>query len=257
MPAVVTPLLEAKGIEKHFGAVTALAGVDFELYPGEVVAIVGDNGAGKSTFVKALNGVLTVDGGQIYIDGKAAEFHSPADALRWGIETVYQDLALASDLTASANIFLGREVTRSGLLGWAGVLDSRLMVERTEELLQQLEIVLPAANVPVSDLSGGQRQCVAIARAVAWSPKVLILDEPTAALGVAQQRVVRDLIKRVSSQHVPVILISHNMQEVLTVADRAVVFRHGRNVATFRAREATLEQLVEAITGADTNPQRW
>ncbi len=228
----------------------ALDGVDFQLYPGEVVAVVGDNGAGKSTFVKALNGVVSFDEGELLLGGERVRFESPSDALRQGIETVYQDLALAGDLSAADNIFLGREIFQPGILGRLRLLENRKMRTEAETLLKRLEIVLPSGSVPVCDLSGDQRQCVAIARAVAWAKRLLILDEPTAAPGVPQQRVVLDLIRRVRSDHVPVILVSHNMHDVFEIADRIVVFRRSRNVETFKTGECTLEDVVGTIMGA-------
>ncbi|MDQ6734602.1 MAG: ATP-binding cassette domain-containing protein [Nitrospirota bacterium] len=247
-----TAALAVKGLVKWYGSVTALAGIDFEIYPGEIAAIVGDNGAGKSTFVKILNGVAMPDEGSIFLRGELVEFRSPADAMKLGIETVYQDLALAGDLSAAQNIFMGREVMKPGLLGRMGVLDKRQMRKQSTDLLERLEIALPRDSVPVCDLSGGQRQCVAIARAVAWAHHVLILDEPTAALGVAQQKVVLSLLKRIKRDHqIPIILVSHNMRDVFEVADRIIVFRRGQSVATFRTSECTLNQVVGAITGSN------
>lgn len=245
-----TPVLEARGIVKRYGPVTALDGVSLCLGAQEIVALVGDNGAGKSTFVKSLSGVVPIDEGEIIIDGTAVTLTSPAVALEAGIDTVYQDLALAGDLSAAANIYAGRELVRPGLLGRLGVLEDREMEQNASSLLKRLGIELPHPSVLVRDLSGGQRQCVAIARAVAWASKVLILDEPTAALGVAQQRLVLQLVKRVRDEGFPVILVSHNMNDVLELADRIVVFRRGRCVARFERHECTVDELVSAITGA-------
>jgi simple sugar transport system ATP-binding protein len=240
------PLLEARGVFRRFGHVQALRGASFTAYPGEVVALVGDNGAGKSTLVKALSGALRPDDGQILLDGRPVHFAGPVDAQRLGIETVYQDLALAHDLDAAANLFLGREVTRFPLLN---VLDRRTMRHRAVEAFDELGIRLPDMSAPVRQLSGGQRQCVAVARAVAWASKVVFMDEPTAALGVVQRKQVLDLIRRVRDRGVTVVLISHNMPEVLAVADRVEVLRLGRRVARFTAATTSVEELVSAMTG--------
>ncbi|MEV0405571.1 ATP-binding cassette domain-containing protein [Actinoallomurus sp. NPDC050550] len=240
------PLLEARGVTKRFGHVQALRGAAFTAHPGEVVALIGDNGAGKSTLVKTLSGALRPDAGQLLLDGRPVEFASPVDAQRHGIETVYQDLALAHDLDASANLFLGRELTRFPLLN---ILDRGTMRRRAAEAFDELGIRLPDMSAPVRQLSGGQRQCVAVARAVAWASKVVFMDEPTAALGVVQRKQVLDLIRRVRDRGVTVVLISHNMPEVLAVADRVEVLRLGRRVARLTAADTSVEELVSAMTG--------
>jgi simple sugar transport system ATP-binding protein len=246
---VSDPLLEARGLVKHFGQVQALRGVNFSAYPGEVVALIGDNGAGKSTLVKALSGVSPPDEGEVFLEGRPARIGDPLDARRLGIETVYQDLALAAELDAAANLYLGREVRRGGLLGRFGVLDKALMRRKAVEACRNLGIELPDISAPVRSLSGGQRQSVAVARAVAWASKVVFMDEPTAALGVVQRRQVLDVIRRVRGQGVTVVLISHNLPEVLAVADRIEVLRLGRRVARFVAAETSIEELVSAMTG--------
>jgi simple sugar transport system ATP-binding protein len=246
---VSDPLLEARGLVKHFGQVQALRGVNFSAYPGEVVALIGDNGAGKSTLVKALSGVSPPDEGEVFLEGRPARIGDPLDARRLGIETVYQDLALAAELDAAANLYLGREVRRGGVLGRFGVLDKALMRRKAVEACRNLGIELPDMSAPVRSLSGGQRQSVAVARAVAWASKVVFMDEPTAALGVVQRRQVLDVIRRVRGQGVTVVLISHNLPEVLAVADRIEVLRLGRRVARFVAAETSIEELVSAMTG--------
>jgi simple sugar transport system ATP-binding protein len=240
------PLLEARDVTRRFGHVQALRGAAFTAYAGEVVALIGDNGAGKSTLVKTLAGALRPDSGQILLDGRPVHLTDPVAAQRLGIETVYQDLALAHDLDAAANLFLGRELTRFPFLN---VLDRAAMRRRAVEAFDELGIRLPDLSAPVRQLSGGQRQCVAVARAVAWASKVVFMDEPTAALGVVQRAQVLDLIRRVRDRGVTVVLISHNMPEVLAVADRVEVLRLGRRVATFTAADTSVEQLVSAMTG--------
>jgi simple sugar transport system ATP-binding protein len=246
---VSNPLLEARGLVKHFGHVQALRGVNFTAFPAEVVAMIGDNGAGKSTLAKALSGVSRPDAGEVLLEGRRVRIGSPLDARRLGIETVYQDLALAADLDAAANLYLGREVMRGGLLGRLGVLDKGSMRRNAVEACRELGIELPDTSTPVRSLSGGQRQSVAVARAVAWASKVVFMDEPTAALGVVQRRQVLDVMRRVRDQGVTVVLISHNMPEVLAVADRIEVLRLGRRVARFVASETSIEELVSAMTG--------
>jgi simple sugar transport system ATP-binding protein len=247
---VAEPLLEARGIVKSFGRVRALRGASFTVNPGEVVALIGDNGAGKSTLVKTLSGVHEPDGGEIRFEGRPVTISSPHDARELGIETVYQDLALAPDLESSANLFLGREATRSGLLGRLGFLDKAAMRRQTQEAFQQLGVGVQDATAAVATLSGGQRQGVAVARAVTWAGKVVFMDEPTAALGVVQTRNVLDLIKRVRDSGLAVVLISHNMPEVMEVSDRVEVLRLGERVARFRTADASMEDLVGAMTGA-------
>jgi len=240
-------LLTMRGIEKRFGAVRALSGVDFRVREGEVVALVGDNGAGKSTLVKVLAGVHPADGGAIELDGERVQISTPADAQDLGIATVFQDLALCENLDVVANLWLGREVTVQGRL------DEVEMEERTWGLLRELAAKLPSVRVPVASLSGGQRQTVAIARSLIGEPRIVILDEPTAALGVAQTAEVLNLIERLRDRGHGVVLISHNLADVLAVADRIVVLRLGRNNGEYTAEEATSEVLIAAITGAVDN----
>ena len=244
------PLIEAKGLVKTFGRVNALRGANFAAYPGEVVALIGDNGAGKSVLIKCLSGVFQPDAGRILMDGRPIRLESPVAARLHGIETVYQDLALADDLEASANLYLGREVMRGGLLGRIGVLDRKKMRHDAAAAFRDLGVELQDVAAPIVSLSGGQRQSVAVARSVVWASKAVLLDEPTAALGVVQREHVLDVIRRVRDRGVSVVLISHNMPEVLQVADRIEVLRLGVRVARFQAKEATLEQLVAAMTGA-------
>jgi simple sugar transport system ATP-binding protein len=240
------PLLEARGVTRRFGHVQALRGAAFTAHEGEVVALIGDNGAGKSTLVKALAGALRPDSGEILLQGRPVHLTDPVAAQRLGIETVYQDLALAHDLDAAANLFLGRELTRFPFLN---VLDKAAMRRRAVEAFDELGIRLPDMSAPVRQLSGGQRQCVAVARAVAWASRVVFMDEPTAALGVVQRKQVLDLVRRVRDRGVTVVLISHNMPEVLAVADRVEVLRLGRRVARFTAADTSVEELVSAMTG--------
>ncbi len=250
------PILEAREMVKAYGHVQALRGANFTAYAGEVVALVGDNGAGKSTLTKVISGVARPDSGEILFDGRPVEVPTPAAAQRLGIETVYQDLSLAPDLDGAANIYLGREIARSGVLGKLGVLDKRAMRDGAVQSFSSLGVAIRDPGVAVGYLSGGQRQGVAVARAASWASKVIIMDEPTAALGVVQTANVLDVIRRVRDRGVAVVLISHNMPEVLDVADRIQVLRLGRRVATFNRGEATLESLVGAMTGAlEQEPQ--
>jgi simple sugar transport system ATP-binding protein len=244
------PLLEARGIVKSFGKVRALRGADFSVYAGEVVALIGDNGAGKSTLVKTLSGVHPPDTGEIIFEGSPVTFHTPEDAHALGIETVYQDLALAPDLESSANLFLGREALRGGVLGKLGFLDNRAMRKRTKEAFTTLGVGVQDVEAAVATFSGGQRQGVAVARAVTWASKVVFMDEPTAALGVVQTRKVLELIRRVRDHGLAVVLISHNMPDVIAVSDRVEVLRLGERVAQFKTSETTIEGLVGAMTGA-------
>ena len=247
------PLLEARAIVKRFGGIEALRGANFSIAPAEVVALMGDNGAGKSTLVKTLCGVYRPDGGEILFQGRPVHFASPKDAQAAGMETVYQDLALAPDLDASANMFLGRELLRGGLAGRLGFLDKGSMRERTREALASMQVNLKSITAPISTLSGGQRQSIAVVRAVTWADKLVIMDEPTAALGVAQTRAVLDLILRVKQSGRAVIIISHNVPDVMQVADRVEVFRLGRRTARFDRGDMTMETIVGAITGAIVN----
>ncbi|GLZ30260.1 sugar ABC transporter ATP-binding protein [Lentzea sp. NBRC 105346] len=244
------PLLEARNLVKHYGSVEALRGASFTAYPGEVVSLIGDNGAGKSTLVKCLSGVEQPNDGELLFEGEPVTLSSPTDARDLGIETVFQDLAVAPDLDPAANLYLGRELKRSGPLGWFGVLDKKEMRRHAAEHFRNLGVSLQSIDVPIAALSGGQRQSVAVARSVAWASKLVFMDEPTAALGVVQRERVLDVIKRVRDQGIAVVLISHNMPEVLSVSDRIEVLRLGRRVARFKGPDTTVEELVGAMTGA-------
>ncbi|GAC1636297.1 MAG: ATP-binding cassette domain-containing protein [Chloroflexota bacterium] len=247
------PVLEARGISKSFGSVTALENVDFEAYRGEIVALLGDNGAGKSTLIKILSGALRPDTGTIKLHGQQVEFHGPRDARGSGIETVYQDLALAPDLDVASNLFLGRELLMPGLLGRLKIVNQRAMRQQAKEHLQGLSVKLGSARQAVDTLSGGQRQSVAVARTVLWGKDVVILDEPTAALGVAQSAMVLQLMQRVRDRGATVIFISHNMPHVFEVADRMIVLRTGRRVGTLLPG-ANMDQAVSLMTGAVSAP---
>ena len=244
------PLLEARGIVKSFGKVQALRGANFTVRPNEVVALVGDNGAGKSTLVKTLAGVHQADGGEVLFEGRPVTIGSPLDARALGIETVYQDLALAAELDPASNLFLGRELLRAGPLGRLGFLDKRAMRRQSDEAFERLSVAIQDVDAPVATMSGGQRQGIAVSRAVMWASKVVFMDEPTAALGVVQTRNVLDLIGRVKEQGLSVVLISHNMPEVLEVADRVEVLRLGERVAQFERGDVSMEEIVGAMTGA-------
>jgi simple sugar transport system ATP-binding protein len=243
-------ILEVEDVQKHFGRVEALRDADFELRNGEVHAIVGDNGAGKSTLIKIISGVHHADGGELLLDGKPVAISSPREARQLGIETVYQDLALADHLDAAANLFLGREEYLPGVLGRLGFLDRKTMRRRAEEEMQRLKIGIKSVDQPVVDLSGGQRQAVAVARAIAWGRRIVIMDEPTAALGVRESSMVLGLIKEVRGQGLSIIMISHNLPEVFAVADRITVLRLGRTITTMRREDTSLEAVVGMMTGA-------
>ena len=246
------PVLEARDIVKSFGRVHALRGASFTVYPQEVVALVGDNGAGKSTLVKTLVGVHPPDSGQILFDGSEVQIPTPHASRELGIETVYQDLSLASELDPAANMFLGREIPRSGVLGRFGFLDKKTMRRRSDEAFRDLGVRIQDPGAPVANMSGGQRQGIAICRAVTWASKVVFMDEPTAALGVVQTRNVLDHIKRVREHGLSVVLISHNLPEVFEVADRIEVLRLGTRVARLRPQDVSMEDIVAAMTGAST-----
>jgi simple sugar transport system ATP-binding protein len=250
LPVSSEPVLQAVGIVKSFGHVEALRGVDLECHAGEVTALVGDNGAGKSTLVKIISGALVADEGQILIDGQPHALGNAMAAHRAGIETVYQDLALAPDLSPAANLFLGREVMRTGWRGRFGFLDESAMREQTAGHFARLGVTVDAGAGSVRNLSGGQRQGVAVARAVAWANRLVVLDEPTAALGVVQTGKVLELVRRVADSGLAVILVSHSMPDVLAVADRIEVLRLGRRVARFARADATMAGIVGAMTGA-------
>ena len=251
-------ILSMKGITKSFGPVQALDRVDFEVKPGEVVALVGDNGAGKSTLVKAISGIYSIDAGEFFFDGEPVKISNPNDATELGIATVYQDLALCDNLDVVANLFLGQETLLAGPGHAARVLDEIEMEQRSHELLDQLSVTIPSVRSEVGTLSGGQRQQVAVARSLLGDPKVVMLDEPTAALGVPQTKQVLALIKRLRERNLGVIVISHNLANVFEVADRIFVLRLGRKAGVYAAEETTEEQVVGAITGAtmDTEEQR-
>jgi D-xylose transport system ATP-binding protein len=244
------PLLHLSGVSKRFGAVQAVRDVDFDVDAGEVVALVGDNGAGKSTLIKIIAGIIPIDEGVIAFDGHPVTISGPASAVALGIATVYQDLALCDNLDVVANLYLGQERMGRGVNKVTRFLDETSMEQEANALLQRLAVSIPSVRTPVASLSGGQRQSVAVARATMGAPRLVILDEPTAALGVAQTRQVLDLIRRLREAGLGVIVISHNMTDVFAVADRIVVLRLGRNVATFRAADTTGEAVVAAITGA-------
>lgn len=247
---MTTPILAARNIEKSFGQMRAMQGASFDVHEGEIVALIGDNGAGKSTLTKILSGVLQPDSGEILVDGKPVHFDSPLDARTHGIETVYQDLSLAVDLNAVQNLYLGREIAAPGLMGRLGFLDKTLMRCRAQESFTRLGVRVPDLRAAVANFSGGQRQGIAVARALMWAKRVVFMDEPTAALGVAQTRNVLDLIRRVRDTGISVVLISHSMPDVLAVSDRVTVLRHGRRVATYATGAVTSDELVAAMTGA-------
>lgn len=247
MTTTSAPVLSLKGVGKRFGAVQALADVDFDVRPGEVVALVGDNGAGKSTLVKIMSGVYQPDEGEIVFDGSPVSIPGPKAAQQLGIATVFQDLALADNLDVVANLYLGQELTS------AGTLDEVEMEKNSWALLRQLSAKIPSVRIPIASLSGGQRQTVAIARSLVGNPKVVMLDEPTAALGVAQTAEVLNLVERLRENGLGVVLITHNMADVQAVADRIYVLRLGRNGAEFSIDDVTTDKLVAAITGASDN----
>ncbi len=251
-----TPLLEARNIIKRFGGIEALRGANFSIGHGEVVALMGDNGAGKSTLVKTLCGLHQPTEGQVYFEGQPVHFTSPKDAQAMGMETVYQDLAMAPDLDAPANMFLGRELLHPGLAGSLGFLDNPAMRRRTIDALTEMKVSLKSVDAPISTLSGGQRQSIAVVRAVTWADKLVVMDEPTAALGVAQSAAVLDLIRRVRDSGRSVILISHNVPDVIAVADRVEVLRLGRRSARLGKEDMTMQNIVAAITGALENEDR-
>jgi ABC-type sugar transport system ATPase subunit len=242
--------LRVEGLYKSYAGVHALADVGFSLQPGQVTALVGDNGAGKSTLVKCLSGLVQPDEGQIIVDGRPAAMHSPRDAAALGIETVHQDLALVQHSTVAQNLYLNREIrTKIPVLRQLGWLDHRAMQRHTEEILRELGIRVPSAKARVRDLSGGQRQCIAIGRAVGWSQRIVLLDEPTAALGVAQTALVLELVRKLADRGVAVLVITHNMEHVMQVCDQVLVLRLGRLVADRAVAELDSTALVEYITG--------
>ncbi len=247
-------ILEARGIVKRFGHVEALRGVDFAAHAGEVTALIGDNGAGKSTLVKILSGVFQPTSGTIVLDGAPVTFASPSDAHAKGIETVYQDLSVAPDLSPAANMFMGREAVRPGWLGRLGFLDNPTMRRESAAAFRRLKVNLKDMDTPIASLSGGQRQSVAICRSIMWAKRVVFMDEPTAALGVVQTGRTLELIRRIRDTGVAIVLISHNMRDVLEVADTIEVLRLGRRIARLRNDGISVQDLVGAMTGALDEP---
>jgi D-xylose transport system ATP-binding protein len=242
--ATTTATLELRGVTKSFGSVQALTEVDFEVRDGEVMALVGDNGAGKSTLIKCIAGIYSIDAGEFFFEGKRVTIHGPKDAAKLGIEVVYQDLALCDNLDVVENMFLGREV-----VGGLFRMSEAPMEQRTAETLRTLSVTtIRSIRQKVSTLSGGQRQSVAVARAVLWNSRVVILDEPTAALGVAQTRQVLDLVARLAEQGLAVVLISHNLHDIFEVATRITVLRLGQNVGVYERTATTQQEIVSAIT---------
>jgi ABC-type sugar transport system ATPase subunit len=244
------PMLQVRQLTKRFGGLTAVDQVDLEVYPGEVVGLLGDNGAGKSTLIKMVSGVYHPDGGQIIFQGKEIKLGSPMDALELGIETLYQDLALAENLNVYSNIFLGREKTKP-FLGFIRVLDHGAMHAESLKVLKRLEIEIPSLRSQIKTLSGGQRQAVAIGRSIYWNAKLLIMDEPTAALGVQEQRKVLDLVRVLRSQNIPIIVISHQLHDIFSVSDRLVIMRRGKKVAERLTKETTPDEIVGLIIGSE------
>lgn len=242
-------LLEARGINKTYGHVAALSSCDFDVEAGEITALIGDNGAGKSTLIKILSGTEQPDSGKIAFEGKEIAIESPYRARSLGIETVYQDLALCPHLDATRNLFLGREVKKSAPWGWFGFMNKAAMKERSVDAFADLGAAVRSLRMPVENMSGGQKQSIAVARAATWANKVIFLDEPTAALGVVQTKNVLDLVKRVRDKGLGVVYISHSMPEILQVADKIQVLRRGKRVKTYEASDASIEELVGAMTG--------
>ncbi len=246
-----TPVLQARALVKRYGHVTALDGADFELLSGEILAVIGDNGAGKSTLIKALSGALIPDEGEIRLDGEVVHFHSPIDARRQGIETVYQDLAVAPAMSIAENLFLGRELRKPGILGTLfRTLDKKRMNAEAAAHLKELQIGIRSMRQSVETLSGGQRQGVAVARSAAFARHVVIMDEPTAALGVKEGNMVLDLIRRVRDRGLPVILISHNMPHVFELADRIHIARLGKRACVVNPKKISMSETVAVMTGA-------
>jgi fructose transport system ATP-binding protein len=251
------PILTARGLVKRYGRVTALDHADFDLYPGEILAVIGDNGAGKSTLIKAISGAVIPDEGEIRLDGKPVLFKSPIEARAAGIETVYQNLALSPALSIADNMFLGREIRRPGFLGdWLRMLDRPAMEQRAREKLTELGLMtIQNIGQAVETLSGGQRQGVAVARAAAFGSKMIIMDEPTAALGVKESRRVLELILDVKKRGLPIVLISHNMPHVFEVADRIHIHRLGRRLLVIDPKEYSMSDAVAFMTGAKEPPE--
>ena len=244
------PILALTGISKRFGALQALSGVDFEVFSGEVVGLVGDNGAGKSTLVKIISGTYRPDAGRYVFEGREVTVATPREAAELGIQTVYQDLALCDNLDVVANLYLGRELRQRPLAALLRRIDEIAMEKKASDFIRELHVHIPSLRARIAALSGGQRQSVAVARAVMWNSKVVLLDEPTAALGVEQTQQVKALIRRLRDTGLGVVVISHNLQDIFDVTDRIIVLRLGRRVATFDTRAANHEQVVGSITGA-------
>ena len=244
-------VFEAKGLVKRYGGVTAIDGADFSLRAGEILAVIGDNGAGKSTLIKALSGAVVPDEGEIILDGKKMHFRSPVDARKAGIETVYQDLAVAPAMTIAENLFLGRELTKGGAIGrMLKLLDKKEMLVQATQRMSDLKVGIRSMTQAVETLSGGQRQCVAVARAAAFAQHVVIMDEPTAALGVKEGNMVLELIRCVRDRGLPVILISHNMPHVFEIADRIHIQRLGKRAAVVNPKKISMSDAVAVMTGA-------
>lgn len=251
------PILQGRNLVKRYGRVTALDHCDFELYPGEILGVIGDNGAGKSTLIKAISGAVVPDEGEVFLEGSKVNFHSPLDARKHGIETVYQQLAMSPALSIADNMFLGREIRKPGVMGkWFRALDRQKMEQLARDKLNDLGL-LTIQNIaqPVETLSGGQRQGVAVARAAAFGSKVVIMDEPTAALGVRESRRVLDLIASIKARGMPIVLISHNMPHVFEVADRIHIHRLGRRLCVVRPGDFTMADAVAFMTGAKEPPR--
>jgi simple sugar transport system ATP-binding protein len=242
-------LLEARGIVRTYGSVIALDGADFDIEAGEITALIGDNGAGKSTLVKVLSGTEVAEDGTVHLDGKLVRFTNPSAAREHGIETVFQDLALCPHLDPVKNLYLGREIKRSGIAGLLGFVNRKTMRDGSVAAFQDLGATVRKLNEPVGNMSGGQKQSVAVARSAAWASKIIFLDEPTAALGVVQTANVLDLVRRVRDKGIGVVFISHSMPEVLEVADTVQVLRRGKRIAHYRSANTSLEELVGAMTG--------
>ena len=243
------PMLSVKDIVKRFGGLTAVNHVSMDVYPGEVVGLIGDNAAGKSTLIKCISGVYQANEGEIYLRGKRVSFSRPIEARNAGIETIYQDLALADNLNVGGNIFLGREIKKRYLGGLIQTLDDTYMLNESKKVLDTLDIHIPDYNQQIETLSGGQRQAVAIARALYWQAQIMIMDEPTNNLGVVEQRKVLELISRLKEQGVPVILISHTLPDIFAVSDRVVVMHRGRKVTEKKTAETDTTELVQYMMG--------
>jgi ABC-type sugar transport system ATPase subunit len=254
---MTAPILSIRNMTKRFGGLTAVNRVNWDIYPGEVVGLLGDNGAGKSTLIKCVSGVHQAEEGEIFFEGRLSQFARPMDARRQGIETIYQDLALANNLDVGANIFLGREEKKLYVGGLIRILDEQKMLREAETTLESLKIHFPSLTQPIESLSGGQRQAVAIARAIYWDARLMIMDEPTNNLGVTEQQKVLELIRRLRDKGVPVILITHTLPDVFAVSDRLMVMHRGRKVTEKKTSETDAQELVQYMVGAldDTKVQ--